>query len=58
MKVVWGEQQLEQFLTDATNVSPDHPVVISKFLQEASEVEVDAVADGNEVIIRLSYRTY
>jgi carbamoyl-phosphate synthase large subunit len=38
-------------LTDATNVSPDHPVVISKFLQEASEVEVDAVASGNEVII-------
>ncbi len=51
MKVVWGEQQLEQFLTDATNVSPDHPVVISKFLQEAAEVEVDAVSDGNEVII-------
>jgi carbamoyl-phosphate synthase large subunit len=51
MKVVWGEQQLEQFLTDATNVSPDHPIVISKFLQEASEVEVDAVADGNEVIL-------
>jgi carbamoyl-phosphate synthase large subunit len=51
MKVVWGEQQLEQFLTDATNVSPDHPIVISKFLEEASEVEVDAVADGNEVIL-------
>ena len=51
MKVVWGEQQLERFLTDATNVSPDHPVVISKFLQDAAEVEVDAVADGKEVII-------
>jgi carbamoyl-phosphate synthase large subunit len=51
MKVVWGEQQLEHFLTDATNVSPDHPVVISKFLQEASEVEVDAVASEKEVII-------
>jgi carbamoyl-phosphate synthase large subunit len=51
MKVVWGVQQLEQFLTDATNVSPDHPVVISKFLQEAAEVEVDAVSDGNDVII-------
>ncbi len=51
MKVVWGVQQLERFLTDATNVSPDHPVVISKFLQEAAEVEVDAVSDGNEVII-------
>ena len=51
MKVVWGEQQLEQFLTDATSVSPDHPIVISKFLQDASEVEVDAVADGNDVIL-------
>jgi carbamoyl-phosphate synthase large subunit len=51
MKVVWGEQQLEQFLTDATNVSPDHPVVISKFLQDAAEVEVDAVSDGKDVII-------
>jgi len=51
MKVVWGEQQLERFLTDATNVSPDHPVVISKFLQDASEAEVDAVSDGKNVVI-------
>jgi carbamoyl-phosphate synthase large subunit len=51
MKVVWGEQQLEQFLTDATNVSPDHPVVLSKFLQDAAEVEVDAVSDGKDVVI-------
>ncbi len=51
MKVVWGEQQLDRFLTDATNVSPDHPVVISKFLQDAAEVEVDAVSDGKEVVI-------
>jgi carbamoyl-phosphate synthase large subunit len=51
MKVVWGEQQLDRFLTEATNVSPDHPVVISKFLQDAAEVEVDAVSDGRDVII-------
>lgn len=51
MKVVWGYQQLERFLTDATNVSPDYPVVISKFLQDAAEVEVDAVCDGSQVII-------
>jgi carbamoyl-phosphate synthase large subunit len=52
MKVVWAEHQLEQFLTAATNVSPEHPIVISKFLQDAAEVEVDAVAaDGNGVII-------
>ncbi len=51
MKVVWAEQQLERFLTDATNVNPEHPVVISKFLQDAAEVEVDAVSDGKEVLI-------
>ena len=51
MKIVWAEQQLEQFLTDATRVSPDYPIVISKFLQDASEVEVDAVGGSNEVLI-------
>ena len=51
MKIGWDESQLEQFLTDAVNVSPEHPIVISKFLQDASEVEVDAVGGNNEVII-------
>lgn len=52
MKVVWAEYQLEQFLAAATKVSPDHPIVISKFLQDASEVEVDAVGtDGKDVVI-------
>jgi carbamoyl-phosphate synthase large subunit len=51
MKIVWAEQQLEQFLTDAIKVSPDYPIVISKFLQDASEVEVDAVGGSNEVLI-------
>jgi carbamoyl-phosphate synthase large subunit len=52
MKVVWAEYQLENFLAAATRVSPDHPIVISKFLQDASEVEVDAVGvDGKDVVI-------
>jgi carbamoyl-phosphate synthase large subunit len=51
MKIVWAEQQLEQFLNEATSVSPDHPIVISKFLQDASEVEVDAVGSINGVLI-------
>lgn len=51
MKIGWDESQLEQFLTDAVKVSPEHPIVISKFLQDASEVEVDAVGGNNEVII-------
>ncbi len=51
MKTVWAEQQLEQFLNEATKVSPDHPIVISKFLQDASEVEVDAVGSVNGILI-------
>lgn len=51
MKVVWTQEQLEKYLTEATNVSPDHPVVMTKFFEDASEVEVDAVGDGNNVII-------
>ena len=51
MKVIWGEHQMEQYLTEATSVNPDHPVVISKFLEEAAEVEVDGVSSETEVII-------
>jgi carbamoyl-phosphate synthase large subunit len=51
MKVVWGEHQMEQYLTEATSINPEHPVVISKFLQEAAEVEVDGVASQTEVVI-------
>lgn len=51
MKVVWEEKQLEQYLTEASNVSPEYPVVISKFMLDALEVEVDAVSDGNNVVI-------
>jgi carbamoyl-phosphate synthase large subunit len=51
MKVVWDEKQLKQYLTEASNVSPEYPVVISKFMLDALEVEVDAVSDGSKVVI-------
>ncbi|MGH9913436.1 MAG: ATP-grasp domain-containing protein, partial [Nitrososphaeraceae archaeon] len=51
MKVVWTQDQLKKYLTEATNVSPDHPIVMTKFLEDASEVEVDAVGDGQSVVI-------
>ena len=57
MKVVWAEQQLEQFLREAANISPDYPIVISKFLQDAFEVEVDAVSDGENVVLWFNHRT-
>ncbi|MDQ4072960.1 MAG: ATP-grasp domain-containing protein, partial [Thermoproteota archaeon] len=51
MKVVWNEEQLEQFIHEASNINPDYPVVISKFLEGASEVEVDAVCSSEKVVI-------
>lgn len=51
MKVVWSEKQLEQFVSDASSVSPDYPIVISKFLEDASEVEVDAIGTHQGIVI-------
>ncbi len=51
MKVVWNEDQLEQFVKEASIVSPDYPIVISKFLENASEVEVDAVGNPDKIVI-------
>ena len=50
MNVCYDEEKLKHFLTLASEVSPDHPVVISKFMTSCKEIEFDAVADGGEVI--------
>jgi carbamoyl-phosphate synthase large subunit len=51
MRVALDEEQLENVLDLATQISKDHPVVISKFIENAKECEVDAVCDGNDVLI-------
>tara|TARA_Y100000590_G_scaffold184445_1_gene210221 strand:+ start:1518 stop:4760 length:3243 start_codon:yes stop_codon:yes gene_type:complete len=51
MKVVWSQEELKQFTSNAAIVSPDHPVVISKFMLNSLEVDVDGVSDGENVII-------
>ncbi len=51
MKVVWSEEQLKKYLDEATNVSPDYPVVITKFMLNSNEAEVDGVSDGKNVVI-------
>ncbi|NHI02519.1 Carbamoyl-phosphate synthase large chain [Candidatus Nitrosotalea sp. TS] len=51
MKVVWSEEQLKRYLDEATNVSPDYPVVITKFMLNSLEAEVDGVSDGKNVVI-------
>lgn len=51
MRVAYDETALENFLKLAAKVSREHPVVISKFIEKAKEVEVDGVSDGENVII-------
>jgi len=51
MRVAYNETALENFLNLAAKVSPDHPVVISKFVGKAREVEVDGVYDGDTCLI-------
>jgi carbamoyl-phosphate synthase/aspartate carbamoyltransferase/dihydroorotase len=49
MNVAYTDQDLEQYLGDAVSVSKDYPIVISKFILDAKEIEVDAVAANGEV---------
>ena len=51
MKVVWSQDELKTYVKEATDVSPDHPVVISKFMLNSLEVDVDGISNGKEVVI-------
>ncbi|MDD1413267.1 carbamoyl-phosphate synthase large subunit [Dolichospermum sp. ST_con] len=52
MEIVYSDTELERYMTFAVQVEPDHPILIDKFLENAIEVDVDAIADhtGNVVI--------
>ncbi|XP_029314740.1 carbamoyl-phosphate synthase [ammonia], mitochondrial [Cottoperca gobio] len=50
MNVVYGEEEMKRFLEEATQVSQEHPVVITKFIRGSREVEVDAVAKDGRVL--------
>ncbi|MBN2284719.1 MAG: carbamoyl-phosphate synthase large subunit [Deltaproteobacteria bacterium] len=51
MVVVWNQADLEGFVKEAFLASPDHPILVDKFLEDAIEVDVDAVSDGVDVIV-------
>ncbi len=51
MKTVYDAKDLEEFFNLAVSASPEHPVLIDKFLEEAFELDVDAVSDGHRTII-------
>jgi len=51
MEIVYDEETLERYMRDAVKASPEHPILIDKFLEEAIEVDVDAISDGENVVI-------
>ena len=51
MEIVHDEHELETYMKEAVRVSKNHPVLIDSYLQNAIELDVDAVCDGTEVLI-------
>ncbi|MEW5896226.1 MAG: carbamoyl-phosphate synthase (glutamine-hydrolyzing) large subunit [Nanoarchaeota archaeon] len=51
MNTAWDDQSLIKYLNTASEVNPEHPVVISKFIENSKEIEIDAVANRGEIII-------
>ncbi|HJY83196.1 MAG TPA: carbamoyl-phosphate synthase large subunit, partial [Candidatus Binatia bacterium] len=51
MQIVYDEENLRRYMREAVLASPEHPVLVDKFLDDATEVDVDAVSDGHEVVI-------
>ena len=51
MKIIHEEKQLEKYIEDAVKVSGNNPVLIDRFLNDAIEVDVDAISDGEKVFV-------
>jgi len=51
MEIVYDDETLEGYITRATELSPEHPVLVDRFLEDAIEIDVDALCDGSEVYI-------
>ncbi|MBP2472885.1 carbamoyl-phosphate synthase large subunit [Crossiella equi] len=51
MEIVYDEQSLAGYIARATEVSPEHPVLVDRFLDDAIEIDVDALCDGTEVYL-------
>jgi carbamoyl-phosphate synthase large subunit len=51
MEIVYEVEQLRAYMKHAVEASPEHPILVDKFLEETIEVDVDALADGTDVVI-------
>jgi len=51
MEIVYGPEDLKEYMARAVMASPQHPVLVDKFLEDAAEIDVDAVCDGERTVI-------
>lgn len=51
MEIVYNQETLERYMTVAVDASPKHPILIDKFIESATEIDVDALSDGTDVIV-------
>ena len=51
MEIVYDDEALEGYITRATEVSPEHPVLVDRFIDDAVEIDVDALFDGEELYL-------
>ena len=51
MEIVYDEPTLKDYIGRATEISPEHPVLVDRFLDDAVEIDVDALYDGTELFL-------
>ncbi|MFN9897384.1 MAG: carbamoyl phosphate synthase large subunit, partial [bacterium] len=51
MEIVYDDESLAGFISRATDITPDHPVLVDRFLDSAIEIDVDALFDGQELFL-------
>ena len=51
MEIVYSRNRLEYYMQHAVQASPEHPILIDDFLEDATEIDVDAISDGEDVVI-------
>ena len=51
MEIVYDDEALDRYMTHAVQASPDKPILVDKFLQDAIEVDVDCISDGTHVVL-------
>jgi carbamoyl-phosphate synthase large subunit len=51
MELVYDDQSLAEFMVIAAQISPEHPVLVDKFLEDALEIDADAICDGKDVVV-------